>query len=244
MVARRAGKAVGTGIGAAVGGFFTNPVVLIIAALGFTLFIFRDKISQFVSDAIGGIELPDINLPDINLPSFEFPSFEFPSFEFPSFDIPEFPSFDLCSLFGIGCDEIPPPPDQPTTPSVKEVLEECNENCVIKQDAQGVVTTTCTCDGQEFSSVGEPTIPPEPIPEPPPPIPIIIDPELEVEGEFTGGGPSFIGGSIGQTPVTTLFQVLDLFSGFSASQAANFLFQFSGISPSDALQLEQFQEFI
>jgi len=78
----------------------------------------------------------------------------------------------------------------------------------------------------------------------PPPIPIIVDPELETEGDFTGGGPSFIGGSIGQTPVTTLFQVLDLFSGFSASQAANFLFQFSGISPSDALELEQFQKFI
>jgi len=242
MVAKRAGKAVGTGIGAAVGGFFTNPVVLIIAALGFTLFIFRDKISQFVSDAIGGIELPDINLPDINLPSFEFPSFEFPSFDFPSFDFPNpFEDFNLCSLFGIGCDG-DTPPDEPTSPEVLEAPDcVCGTNIV--QDAQGQITVTCkACDTPPPFRDAEMFA--EDFPEPPPPPPIVIDPDLEVEGDFVGGGPSFIGGSIGQTPVTTLFQVLDLFSGFSASQAANFLFQFSGISPSEALKLEQFQEFI
>jgi len=142
--------------------------------------------------------------------------------------------------------KIPPPEPVETSPEVTAAPDcVCGTNII--QDASGAITVNCkACDTPDPFRDAEMFAEdfPEPIPEPPPLPPIVIDPELEVEGEFTGGGPSFIGGSIGQTPVTTLFQVLDLFPSFSASQAANFLFQFSGISPSEALELEQFQEFI
>jgi len=53
--------------------------------------------------------------------------------------------------------------------------------------------------------------------------------------EFTGGGVGFMGGVINPTPITTLTQVIDLFPGITASQAANFLAEFSGILPEAAL---------
>jgi len=243
MVAQKAAKVAGTGIGAAVGGFFTNPAVLILAALGIGLFVFRDKISQFFQDAISGFKLPDINLPDINFP--DFPDFDFP--DFPDFPNP-FEDFNLCSLFGIGCNGDQQEEEIETSPEVAAAPDcVCGTNIV--QDASGAITVNCkACDTpppfSDAAIFAEDF--PEPFEELPPPPSIVVDPALDIppDVEFEGGGPSFIGGSIGQTPVTTLFQVLDLFSGFSASQAANFLFQFSGISPSEALELEQFQQFI
>jgi len=53
--------------------------------------------------------------------------------------------------------------------------------------------------------------------------------------EFTGGGVGFQGGVINPTPITTLTQVIDLFPGITASQAADFLAEFSGILPEAAL---------
>jgi len=53
--------------------------------------------------------------------------------------------------------------------------------------------------------------------------------------EFTGGRQGFQGGVINPTPITTLTQVIDLFPGATASQAANFLSEFSGILPEAAL---------
>jgi len=52
---------------------------------------------------------------------------------------------------------------------------------------------------------------------------------------FTGGGVGFQGGFVSETPITTLFQVLDLFPQLTASQAADFLSQFKGLSPSEAI---------
>jgi len=53
--------------------------------------------------------------------------------------------------------------------------------------------------------------------------------------EFLGGGVGFQGGVINPTPITTLTQVLDLFPNLTASQAADFLGEFSGILPEAAL---------
>jgi len=58
---------------------------------------------------------------------------------------------------------------------------------------------------------------------------------LGTEQVFTGGGVGFQGGSVGMTPITTLSQVLDLFPDITASQAADFLGEFSGILPDAAL---------
>jgi len=59
---------------------------------------------------------------------------------------------------------------------------------------------------------------------------------LGTEQVFTGGGVGFMGGSVSPTPITTLSQVIDLFPGITASQAADFLGEFSGILPEAALQ--------
>jgi len=71
--------------GSFIGALFNNPTFLIIGALGITLFIFKDRISEFFAGLkfpeIPPIELPTINLPTINLP--EFPEINFP--EFPDF---------------------------------------------------------------------------------------------------------------------------------------------------------------
>jgi hypothetical protein len=52
------------------------------------------------------------------------------------------------------------------------------------------------------------------------------------ENEFKGGGVSFIGGTIRENPVDTLSEVLNIFPQLSASQAADFLNEHSGILPS------------
>jgi len=233
-LAKGGARVAGTGAGSFLGGLLNNPAVIILGALGISLFLFRDKISGFFE----GLKFPAINieLPDLpDLPSLPPP--------------PDFSGFNLCSLFGIGCDA-EAEEDFETSPEVAD-RPDCVCGTNIVQDATGQITVTCkACDTpppfRDAEMFAEDF--PEPFVEPPPPPelpPIVVDPFLDIppDVEFEGGGPSFIGGSIGQTPVTTLFQVLDLFSGFSASQAANFLFQFSGISPSEALDLDQFKQF-
>jgi len=58
---------------------------------------------------------------------------------------------------------------------------------------------------------------------------------LGTDQEFTGGGQGFTFGQINPTPITTLTQVIDLFPGITASQAADFLSEFKGILPEAAL---------
>lgn len=63
------------------------------------------------------------------------------------------------------------------------------------------------------------------------PIPVVS--LLPTEQVFTGGGVSFEGGTIRENPIDTLSEVLATFPQLSASQAADFLSQFSGILPSE-----------
>ncbi len=67
---------------------------------------------------------------------------------------------------------------------------------------------------------------------------MISELEDEDEQEFGFGGPSFIGGTVRENPVDTLSEVINLFPGISASQAADFLAEYSGISPTDALRID------
>ena len=62
--------------------------------------------------------------------------------------------------------------------------------------------------------------------------------ELPTQQEFASGGVGFIGGTIRENPVDTLSEVIDLFPQLTASQAADFLNEFSGISPTDALRID------
>jgi len=96
MVARQAGSFLG--------GIANNPGIIAIAAIGLTLFIFRDRISEFFA----GLKFPEF-------PPIEFP--EFPTIEFPEF--PEFPDFGsfFDNFFGGNGDEPPfteVPTEEPT----------------------------------------------------------------------------------------------------------------------------------
>jgi len=170
-VASGGARVAGRGIGTAIGSFFTNPAVLILAALGIGLFVFRDKISQFIQDSISGFELPDFSFPDFSFPDITFPDITFPTFEFPSFEFPDFPNpfenFNLCSLFGIGCNGDQEDDMIPTSPEVLEAECTCGI-ASISQDITGQIVTTCKACPPELSSMPPP--PPEMITPPPPPL--------------------------------------------------------------------------
>jgi len=72
------------------------------------------------------------------------------------------------------------------------------------------------------------------VPTPSTVISLLPDPqEFGIGGTNVSGLPIF--GTIQETPITTLSQVLDLFPNLTASQAADFLGEFSGILPAAAL---------
>jgi len=64
----------------------------------------------------------------------------------------------------------------------------------------------------------------------------IVANTIGTDQSFTGGGQGFTFGSINPTPITTFSQVLDLFPTITASQAADFLAENTGILPERALQ--------
>jgi len=136
-----------------------NPAVLGIAALGIVAFIFRDKISDFLSNITGGAATANILgenflsnlqgtqdlLKGINefFTNFEFPTFEIPTFEFPTF---EFPTFDFGGFFGGngGDNGLDLPPDvEDTGLLTPEQREQCKCGTNIIQDIQGDVSETC-----------------------------------------------------------------------------------------------------
>jgi len=250
--AKGGARVVGTGAGAGIGAALSSPFGLGLLGVGLLvagLFIFRDKISQFFKDTIGSFELPslpdfnfpditfpslpDIKFPDITFPTFEFPTFEFPTIEFPTF---EFPSFDFGTegIDGGFLQTLQDQFNQFIKDSQTNLDNLLNINQGLTQDDQfdfsGLV------GGVSPTPSGEPAVPfndaalfaqdfPEPfipneIPTPFTPPPVIIS-EFP-DQEFTGGGVSFIGGSVTETPVCqlSLSQIIDKF-GVSASQAAN-----------------------
>jgi len=214
LVAKKAGQFAG--------GFFNNPgalaAVAIVTAILAALVIFRNDIRGFLGQEI---QLPDITLPSINLPSFELPSFELPSFELPSFELPSInlPSFELPSfedIFGVPLPEI----------------GDVDFTDVGQAGARG-----------ERGGAGE-QVPVLPIPQPVfnelfdiPISPGLLD---DVIGPFEGGGPSFEGGFIFETPIEnlSLSQIIEMFN-VTASQAADILAQAQGFTPEQEAFLTQ-----
>jgi len=223
-----------------------NPAVLGIAALGIVAFIFRDKISDFLSNITGGAATANIlgenllsNLQGTqdllnNITKF------FTEFEFPKFEFPEFPTFDFGSLFGGngGGNGLDLPPDvEDTGLLTNEQRAACQCGTNIIQDIQGDVSETCIspCDIPEegdpdFIGPVQPDEPfmlpePEPIPEPEPPF---VEPEppfeppVELPPGFEGFGPSFEGGTIFETDICnkSIGQIA-IENGISASAAVD-----------------------
>jgi len=230
-VAKGGARVAGSGIGAALSSPF-GLGLLGVAALAAGLFIFRDRISGFFQN-IFKIPPIEVDLPDVVIDVPPLPDLP---------PLPDVPPNILCTLFGIGCEAEGSPPPAPPPDFFDDTglagidLTPSGDPAVIFQDA--------IIFAEDFPEPFVEPPPPPPVVAPPPP-PIVVDPALDIppDVEFMGGGVSFIGGSIGQNPVDTLFEVLGLFPKLSASGAANFLFLHSGISPSDALMLDDFKRF-
>ncbi len=191
------------------GGLLKNPSVIAIAALGVLAFVFRDKISSFASGITGGAKTVS-NFGEVGqglsenlLGSFEgiqdifsgkiFEGIEFPQFEFPKFELPKF--------------ELPK----------FELLELIDD--IFKPTEQGAdITTTPAAVGrasnrgrlENTSSI--------------PSMELLTGKNIqtEIEGNFQGGGISFQGGTIRETPIEflSLGQIVDKFN-VSASRAAD-----------------------
>jgi len=234
--------------GSFLGGIANNPGIIAIAAIAITLFIFRDRISEFFA----GLKFPEFP---------EFPTIEFP--EFPTIEFPEFPPppdfsgfFDFLSgIFGNGNGngipgDLPLPPDvEDTGLLTPEQRAACNCGTNIIQDIMGDVSETCispcpetsppqdcffTPAGvlicpEDFALPGGPPGPitngfigpPEPEPdfdEPEPP----FEPPIDLPAGFEGGGPSFEGGTIFETDICnkSIGQIA-IENGISASAAAD-----------------------
>jgi len=287
---RVAGRSVGTGIGAALSSPFGFGA-LAIGGLLIGLFLFRDRISNFLSSVPAQItgSLPDltINLPAINLP--ELPQITLPALPEP----PDFSSiFESFANFfnqqnnqsGLAGQTVPSeeggapvtiPPDtvlnpdgtvsSSTPPTIDLGLGEGFSNIdplgeiafnQLRSQVFNTLTQTIGLTSTEafaalkdvefkdgfgaldaiLQSFNTPFTPPLPPDQNPFGFDETVLNTIGTEQEFTGGGQGFMGGSINPTPITTLSQVLALFPQATASQAANFLAEFSGILPEAALQ--------
>jgi len=285
-VASAGARVGGRGIGAALSSPFGFGA-LAIGGLLIGLFLFRDRISNFLSSVPAQITgaLPDIT---INLPSIELPSF--PEITLPTLpDAPDFGSifeqffnffqqqqqdvsgeeFQQDGQTGMFGEETtfdpntgiiegtPPTIDLGVSPSELDPLGEIAFN-QLKSMLFNTLTNLGQTPSQAFNllkdiefeggagrakldevlqSFNVPFTPPLP---PDTSTFGFDDTVLNLIGtpqEFTGGGQGFMGGVINPTPITTLSQVIALFPTITASQAANFLAEHSGILPEEALQI-------
>lgn len=146
--------------------------------------------------------------------------------------------------------ELPPAPIpdeiQRVAPEDVDRLCPCG---AITETQNGITFSTCkSCVEPQPDFSGTTVIQPIPEDRPltlaeftPSPEPVLtptIESLLPSEQIFIGGGESFIGGTIRENPIDTLSEVLNLFPELSASQAADFLAEFSGISPTNALRID------
>jgi len=210
---------------------------------------------QGTQDLLLGINkfFTDFKFPE--LPSFEFPSFEFPEFKF------EFPSFDL---FGPG-PMMPQKMVEDTGLFTPEQLALCECGSSIVQDAFGNVNQVCKqCakpPGPDPNLAKEPSDAelfakdfPETFQELTPVQQFLVtDKGVDISSflldeptqQFTGGGISFMGGSIFETPIEnlSLSQIIDKFM-VTASQAANLKAIAQGFTPEEEKFLQGPQDVI
>jgi len=234
-VSREAGSFLGGGLG----GFLSSPFglgSLGVVALGLTLFIFRDKISDFfskgLSDIGSGLGNVSINLPEINFPEIKFPEITLPEITLPDIfggngddksilageekvpigggftaDIPADTTIDPDT----GIVTSPTPPILNIPPDIEKELKETiqERNLRAREAASGVNQ---------------------------------VQTELETGQQFFGFGQSFEGGVIRETPIQnlSLSQIIDRFM-VTASQAADIRAQAIGFTPEEESFLNQGQ---
>lgn len=255
MVVKKAAATAGAGAGGFLGGLFNNPGVLVLGVVAILLLFFQKDIRQAfgslgegISEGIGGLGDIDINLPEFNFPDISFPDITFPSFDFPDIT---FPSFDFGDPFAGVADFFAPKVEEErmdvpfgdtdqiidivpdVTGGRADRLRDVIDPVIPERDpALDLEPSDAELFARDFP---EPFVPISPTPEPQPITPSILP---EPISPITGtGGPSFEGGTIFENPLDTLSEVIDLFPGITASQAADFLNENFGISPSAALAI-------
>jgi len=236
--------------GSFLGGLANNPAFIITAIVLGGLFIFRDRISSAIGGlgaaAVEGIGDINIQLPEIKLPEIKFPEFNFPEFKFPEFKFPDF------NIFGGG--DIPQPQKMVENTGL-DPLATCECGASVVQDAFGNVNVTChecapaavrnpaldrePSDAELFASQDPNLTPAQQFVQDEQKFGVssfLID---EPTQKFEGGGLSFIGGSIFETPITaqsTLSFIIDKL-GVSASKAASIRAELRGFTQEEALFL-------
>jgi len=227
----KASREAGSFLGGGLGGFLSSPFglgSLGVVALGVTLFIFRKQISEFFQkgfESIGGLGNINLNLPslpDITLPSLpELPQ----GFELPKFEIP---TFNLDFLF----------PKAPLTEA--EQFDFSGLEGGVSPEPTGV-----TPDPFRDAAIFAKDFPETFVPIAPTPEPVTVAPSLldQIIAPFSGGGVSFEGGTIFETPIEnlSLSQIIDKFM-VTASQAADIRAQAIGFTPEEQAFLSQGQE--
>jgi len=234
MVLNRLSEAGGRGAGGFFGGIANNPGIVAIVAIIAALLLFRNDIRGAFAN-FGSVELPDINLPTINFPSFELPTIEFPKFEFPTFEFPtiefptfEFPTIEFPNVGGAVTDTF-----AGATMGVTDFF--AGLQTMFNEFVSGFGGESMPTQGdftevgqagarsarggsvdpieQEFENIMAQTVDPGVTIAPGIPDPI---------APFEGGGVSFIGGTIFETPTEflSLSQIIDKFM-VSATEAAN-----------------------
>jgi len=201
-----------------------NPSILALAALGIGLFIFRDKISGFFSDITGGVQgtaqiaqlggTLGSNLQG-NLTGIQdiLSGKILENFQLPTFELPTAQG-DQGSLFGAG---------QQVGGFFAGITDFFNSLLNPLPEAGGEIA-----------------IPAAPIPAPDLSIPVAPGIAPTVIAPFQGGGISFEGGQIFETPIEnlSLSQIIDKFM-VTASQAANIKAIAEGFTPEETAFLNQ-----
>jgi len=208
-----------------------NPSVIALAALGIGLFIFRDRISGFFSDITGGIkgagEIGEtVSVLNENLLGNLKGIQDIASGDI--FKDLKLPSFDFSFLF----------PKKPLTEA--EQFDFSGLVGGVSPEPTGV-TPDPFRDAEIFAKDFPETF----VPIAPEPESVTVTPSLldKVIVPFTGGGVSFEGGTIFETPIEnlSLSQIIDKFM-VTASQAANIKAQAIGFTPEEQAFLSQGQE--
>jgi len=260
--------------GSFLGGIANNPGIVILGIVAIGLFIFKDKISEAfasIGEGFGEITLPEITLPTINLPEINFPEFpeiKLPDFTgfFTGFQQQQENFFKQFTDFFTGGGAIPQPQkmveDTGLFTTEQRALCKCGSSIV--QDAFGNVNEQCKPCQEEKTAAQEPfrdaAIFAKDFPETFVPKDTGLTPaqqfSLEKQGissfllsnqgqQFEGFGPSFIGGSIFETPIEnlSLSQIIDKFM-VTASQAANLKAIATGFTPEEETFLGGQQDII
>ena len=219
MVLSRLSEAGGRGAGGFLGGIANNPGVIIIVLAIAALVLFRGDISKAFGsfgENFGKIQLP--SFPDITFPTIEFPDVG-EAFGEAGEAVGEAvggASEAITDFFGNIADVI----ISGITPGTGEPIDGTDFTTVGQAGARTARGTTT--EEEQFTQIMEEVVE----------VPQVVS-RLPGDQVFGGGGISFEGGFIFENPIDTLTEVLAAFPQLTASQAADFLSQFSGILPSE-----------